>query len=61
MKVVGERVWGLGAVLGVFEGSMGENKDTTCRNTFQVKKNRMIDNYILNLLPYLYSLDHFHI
>lgn len=46
MKVLDRRVCGAGALLEVFEGNMGENRNTTCRNTFQVKKKRMIDNYI---------------
>jgi len=60
MKVVGKRVWGLGAVLGVFEGSMGENRDTTCGNTFQVKRKRMITHYICYSIC-TFSLDYFHL
>ncbi len=38
MKVLDRRVRGAGALLEVFEGSMEENRNTTCRNTCQVKK-----------------------
>lgn len=46
MKVLDRRVWGADALLEVLEGCMEENRNTTCRKTFQVKKKRIVDNYI---------------